>query len=136
MRTFVPDCTCWSLLLTALAIRLRYKPTYDKLRVLIINKNERKPLARTNGNESPIWIWNNSGDIQKILSPKPLNSYSTMVQRATVRLMLILQFILGLQSQSIDFTDAFSQADIPSGKTVLLRFPGISRVMEDKIMLF
>ena len=60
MRTFVPDRTCWSLLLTALAIRLRYKPTYDKLRVLIINKDVRKSLARKNGNESPIWSWNHS----------------------------------------------------------------------------
>ena len=51
MRTFVPDRTCWSLLLTALAIRLKYKPTYDKPRVLIINKDVRKLLARKNGNE-------------------------------------------------------------------------------------
>ena len=58
MRTFVPDHTCWSLLLTALAIILRYKPTYDKLRVLIINKDVRKSLARKNENESPIWSWN------------------------------------------------------------------------------
>ena len=64
MRTFVPDRTCWSLLLTALAIRLRYKPTYDKLRVLIFNKDVRKLLARKNGNESPIWSWNDSRVIQ------------------------------------------------------------------------
>ena len=55
------------------------------------------------------------GDIQKRLSPKPLNLYSPVVQWATVRLMLIFQCILGLQSQSIDLTDAFAQADIPSG---------------------
>ena len=42
MRTFLPDHMCWSLLLMALAIRLRYKPTNDKLRVLIINKDVRK----------------------------------------------------------------------------------------------
>ena len=36
------------------------------------------------------------GDIQKILSPKPLNSYSPVVQWATVRLMLIFQCFLGL----------------------------------------
>ena len=55
------------------------------------------------------------GDIQKRLSPKPLNSYSPVAQWATVRLMLIFQCIIGLQSQSIDFTNAFAQADIPSG---------------------
>ena len=60
MRTFVPDRTCWLLLLTALAIRLRNKPTYDKLRVLIINQDVRKSLARKNGNENPIWRWNDS----------------------------------------------------------------------------
>ena len=60
MRTFVPDRTCWSLLLTALAIRLINKPTYDKLRVLIINKDARKSLARKNGSENPIWSWNDS----------------------------------------------------------------------------
>ena len=36
------------------------------------------------------------GDIQKRLSPKPLNLYYPVVQWATVRLMLILQCILGL----------------------------------------
>ena len=46
-----------------------------------------------------------------------------MVQRATVRLMLILQCIQGLQSQSIDFTDAFDQADIPSAETILIEIP-------------
>ena len=60
MRTFVPYRTCWSLLLAALAIRLRNKPTYDKLRVLIINKDVCTLLARKNGNENPIWSWNDS----------------------------------------------------------------------------
>ena len=60
MRTFVPDSECWSLLLTTLEIRLRNKPTYDKLPVLIINKDVSKSLARKNGNENPIWSWNNS----------------------------------------------------------------------------
>ena len=60
MRTFVPDRTCWSLLLTALEIRLRNKPMYDKLRVIIIDKDVRKSLARKNGDENPIWSWNDS----------------------------------------------------------------------------
>ena len=60
MRTFVPDRTCWLLLLTALAIILRNKPTYNKLQVIIINKDVRKSLARKNGNENPIWTWNDS----------------------------------------------------------------------------
>ena len=36
------------------------------------------------------------GDVQNRLYPKPLKSYSKVVQWATVRLMLILQCILGL----------------------------------------
>ena len=63
------------------------------------------------------------GDIQKRLSPKPLNSYSPVVQWATVRLMLILQCILVFQSQSIDFTNSFAQAYIPSGEPVFIELP-------------
>ena len=63
------------------------------------------------------------GDIQKRMSPKPLNSYSTVVQWDTVRLMLTLQCILGLQSQIIDFTNAFAQAYIPSGEPVFIELP-------------
>ena len=64
-----------------------------------------------------------SGDIKKILSPKPLNSYSPVVHWATVRLVFILQCILGLQSQSIDFTNAFDQSYIPSGEPVFIELP-------------
>ena len=34
--------------------------------------------------------------------------------------MLILQCILGFKSQSIDFTNTFAQADIPSGEPVFI----------------
>ena len=34
-----------------------------------------------------------------------------------------LQYILGLQSQSIDFKNDFAQADIPSGEPVLIELP-------------
>ena len=37
--------------------------------------------------------------------------------------MLILQCIIGLQSQSIDFTNAFDQEYIPSGDPVLIELP-------------
>ena len=36
---------------------------------------------------------------------------------------MIIQCILGLKSQSIDFTDAFAQADIPSGEPVFIELP-------------
>ena len=40
-----------------------------------------------------------------------------------MRLMLIFQCIIGLQSRSIDFTNAFAQADIPSGEISLIELP-------------
>ena len=58
------------------------------------------------------------GGFQKRLSPEPLNSYSPVVQCDTMRLMLILQCILCLQSQNIDFTNVLDQEDIPSGEPV------------------
>ena len=60
------------------------------------------------------------GDIQKRLPPKPLNSYYIVLQWATVRLLLILQFILGLKNQIIDFTNASDQSYIPSGEAVFV----------------
>ena len=60
------------------------------------------------------------GDVQKRLSPKPLNKYSPEIQWATVRLMLILQCILGFQSQIIYFENAFARAYIPSGDPVFI----------------
>ena len=61
--------------------------------------------------------------IKKRLSPEPLNSYFSVVQWAKVRLMLILECILGLQTQIIDFTNAFDKADIPSGEAVFIEIP-------------
>ena len=40
-----------------------------------------------------------------------------------MRLMLILQCILGLHSQSIDLKNAFDQAYIPSGEPVVIELP-------------
>ena len=37
--------------------------------------------------------------------------------------MLIFQCILGLQSHSIDFTNDFAQANIPSGEPVFIELP-------------
>ena len=36
---------------------------------------------------------------------------------------MVLQCILGLQSQSIELTNAFAQAGIPSGEPVLVEIP-------------
>ena len=58
-----------------------------------------------------------------IVSRKPLNYYSPVVKWSTVRLMSILQFIIGLQSKSTDFPNAFAQADITSGEPVFIELP-------------
>ena len=50
------------LVLVLILVRI-YPPTYrrvKKLQVLIINKDVRKLLELKNGNENPIWIWNDS----------------------------------------------------------------------------
>ena len=60
-----------------------------------------------------------------------------MVQWSTVRLVLILQCILGLQRQNIDFTNAFAQADIPSGEPVFIELPrdfNSDRVQHDVVL--
>ena len=63
------------------------------------------------------------GYVHKRLSYEPLNSYSTVVQWATVRLMLISQCIIGFYSQSIDFANAFTQVYIPIGEPVFVGLP-------------
>ena len=55
-----------------------------------------------------------------MMSREPLNLYSPVIQWVTVSLMLILQFMLGFRSQSIDLKNAFAKADIPSGGPVLI----------------
>ena len=61
--------------------------------------------------------------VQKILSPEPPHLYSPVVQWATVRLMLILQCIIGFQSQITDLMNSFDRAYIPSGEPVFIEHP-------------
>ena len=75
------------------------------------------------------------GDVQKKLSPEPLNFYYPVVQWATVLLMLVFQCIIGLHSQSIDFKMTFLSQIFQVGCQSSLNFPGISRLMENKVML-
>ena len=58
-----------------MAIRLRYKPTYDRLQVLIINIDVRKLLARKNANGNPIWSWNESWLTARLPYPASIISY-------------------------------------------------------------
>ena len=83
-----------------------------------------------NFNKKPDWTISKSnaqyyvrGDVQKRHSPEPLNSCYPVVHWGTVMLMFIFQFVIGLQSQIIDFKNDFSQADIPSGEPFFIDFP-------------
>ena len=84
-------------------------------------------LSSARGNDWTIWKFKERyflrGDIHKRLSPETLNSYYPVVQWSIVRLILILQCILVLHSQSIDFKIAFAQADILNGGTVFIELP-------------
>ena len=62
-------------------------------------------------------------DDQKRMSTEPLNCYYTMFQWEKLRLILNLQWIIGLQSQSINFTNAFAQGDIPTWERVFIEHP-------------
>ena len=53
----------------------------------------------------------------------PLNTYAPVVVRSTVRILLILECILGLNIQSIVFYDAFLQADTSKGKGFYIELP-------------
>ena len=50
-------------------------------------------------------------------------TYAPVVQWTTVRLMLILEVLLGLKSKQGDVTAAFLHADIPEGKNVFVDMP-------------
>ena len=96
-------------------------------------KCKRKPDWKTSKFKTSYCV---TEDFHKRLSPKPLNSYYSAVQFSTVRLMLILICILSLQSYSMEFTNPFAQASIPSGNPVFIELHEISRLMRDNVILF
>ena len=52
-----------------------------------------------------------------------MNIFTPVVQWSMVRLMLVMTCILKLKTVSIDFSNAFVQADIPKGKAVYIECP-------------
>ena len=50
-------------------------------------------------------------------------TYAPVVQWTTVRLMLILEVLLGLKSNQGDVTAAFLHADLEEGKNVFVEMP-------------
>ena len=59
-------------------------------------------------------------DYQKRTCTETLNCYYTVFQWKKLRLILNLQWIIGLQSQSINFKNEFDQVDITIGEPVLI----------------
>ena len=59
----ISNAITWKIFWYQLYTNLRMYPYVQeskKIQALIINKDERKSLARKNGNENPIWSWNDS----------------------------------------------------------------------------
>ena len=52
------------------------------------------------------------GDIHKMLSDVPMNTYDTVVRWYKVRLMMFLTCIMELKTQATDFRNAFAQSKL------------------------
>ena len=62
--------------------------------------------------------------VPKVFSPEPLNVYYMVVKWAMVRLILILNCILGFRCHfCIGFTNSFACASIPKEVQVFIEFP-------------
>ena len=61
-------------------------------------------------------------DVQKRRTEKPMDTYAPVVQWSTVHLMLILTQIMKLKTLSIDFLNAFAQADMLADKIIYLHY--------------
>ncbi len=73
------------------------------------------------------------GDVQKTKSDVDLDTYSPVVQWSTVRLMLFMSGKMNLVTQSIDFSNAFAQAELE--KPVYMEPPkGYDLVDGDKVL--
>lgn len=66
--------------------------------------------------------WCKRGDIERQKAGPSLNTYSPVVSWATVRMMLLLGLICGLQTTQVDYTNAFAQADLPEPAYMELPF--------------
>ena len=75
------------------------------------------------------------GYIQKRHYTEHLNIYSPFNQRDTARLIFILNYIIDLQSQSIDTRNEFSQEYIPSGEPLFIELTRDIKVIEDSVVL-
>ena len=69
------------------------------------------------------------------LSHEHLNLYYPLVQWDTVILMLIFQCVIIFHSQSIDFANAFAQADISCVKSVFIQLHRDLKEMYDSVVL-
>ena len=75
-------------------------------------------------------------DDQKRTSTETLNCYYTVFQWKKLRLILNLQWIIGLQSQSINFTNEFDQVDITIGEPVLIELTRYLKSDKEKCDVF
>ena len=51
-------------------------------------------------------------DIQKKISTEPINTYAPVVQWSMIRILIIMTWIIGLEIEAIEFSNAFAQDDL------------------------
>ena len=59
--------------------------------------------------------------MQKHVAHESMNTYAPLAQCSTVWLMLIMTCILKLKTVSIDFFNAFTQADMPKDSNIHIK---------------
>ena len=76
------------------------------------------------------------GDVQKRKAETPLNTYAPVAMWSTIRLVLIVSCLLNLTTLPVDFSNAFTQADILASQTVYIEPPqGVTSENGDDIVL-
>ena len=67
--------------------------------------------------------WCVRGDVETRMNKGNMDTYSPVIQWSSVRLMLIFTILFGLRTKSIDFSNAFAQANMPSDTNIYLEMP-------------
>ena len=67
--------------------------------------------------------WCVRGDVETRMNKGNMDTYSPVIQWSSVRLMLIFTILFGLHTQSIDFSNAFAQANMPADTNIYLEMP-------------
>jgi Reverse transcriptase (RNA-dependent DNA polymerase) len=67
--------------------------------------------------------WCVRGDVETRMNKGNTDTYSPVIQWSSVRLMLIFTILFDLHTRSIDFSNAFAQANMPADNNIYLEMP-------------